>query len=519
MSFNEEKRSSSALKISIASLFYNILQLILAFVYRSVFVRYFSVNYLGLNGLFSNILTLLSLSELGITTPIIYRLYKPMAEGDTDQVGKLMWFYKSIYQYIFAVIVILGLSICPFIKLLVKDQSQIPDDINIYAIYLLFLFQTASTYLFAYKQSLLIADRKHYITAVFNMVTCSARYFVQIYLVIYLHNYVFILVYGIAVNLLSNILLSAYVTRKYKEIFLRYKPLEKKIKEQIFEDSKKCLMHRIGYKILTSTDNIVIAKTIGIVETGLYSNYTMISGYLASFFAELLGNYAGIIGNIITSDDMEHIYDVFKRLIFLSLWLNTTMTIMLYCFFNIFIRIWLGEDYCFHDFTVALLCLYFFLTNLRLIPNSFIGVSPLFTRDALRPLIQAVINLVVSILLALYIGIDGVIIGSIVCVLLTVFWREPYLLYKYFFKKSGWYYWMQVTRFIISLVMIIILFRFILGRFFINGFLQMLTAMACGIFFIQVFLVMVTFRMSEFRYFKDTIHQFYKQYRIKNNNI
>lgn len=509
----EESRHAAALKNSAASMLFNVIQVILAFVYRSIFIRYFSINYLGINGLFSNILSLLSLSELGITTPIIYRLYKPVAEKDYENAGKLMFFYRKVYRYIFGTILGLGFAVCPFIKYFIKDISQIPNDVNLYLVYLLFLVQTASTYLSAYKQSVLIADKKQYISTCFNIVFNIIRYAVQILLVVTVHNYIAILLSGIAINIFSNVSVSVYVTKKYQKIFENNCNLDKEIKRQIYKDSGKTLMHRIGYKILTATDNIVISKTAGIIQTGLYSNYTMISGYLSSFVAEFLASYSGIIGNVIAQDHKAHVHDIFKRLNFLSLWINVTATIMLYIYFNIFMELWIGSEYCYRDFTVILLCIYFFLTNLRQVPNMFIGVSPLFTKDVLRPFLQAVINLILSIMLSLQIGIDGVIIGSIVCVLVTVFWREPYLLYRYFFGRNTKEYWFQVLLFMMPSFAIIVFLKNILHYFLIANLVQMIAAMICTFFFIQILLVIIMRRRPEYQYYKSCIYGLIKKFK------
>ncbi len=501
----EESRHAAALKNSAASMVFNIIQVILTFAYRTIFIRYFSVSYLGINGLFSNILSLLSLSELGITTPIIYRLYKPVAEKDFENAGKLMFFYRRVYRCIFGMIMGLGIGICPFIRYFMKDPSQIPGDVNLYVVYLLFLIQTASTYLFAYKQSLLTADKKQYISTCFNIVFTIVRYTVQMVLAAKTHNYVWILLAGIVINIFSNISVSLYTAKKYREIFAGNCNIDKEIKRQIYEDSGKTLMHRVGYKILTATDNIVISKTDGIIQTGMYSNYTMITSYLSAFIAEFLGSYSGIIGNMIAQDHKEHVHDIFKRLNFLSLWINATATVILFSYFNIFMELWIGREYCFGNFTVILLCIYFFLTNLRLIPNIFIGVSPLFTKDVLRPFIQAVINLMLSIVLSMQIGIDGVITGSIVCVTVTVFWREPYLLYRYFFGRDAKEYWFQVLLFVLPSFIVIICLKRFLQYFIIINLAQMVAAVLCTFLFIQILFVIIMHKRPEYQYYKTCI--------------
>lgn len=499
--YNNEKRISSALKTSITSVLYYIIQIISALLYRIIFLEYFTLNYLGINGLFSNILTLLSLTELGITTPIVNRLYKPFDDKDVVKIRKLLKFYGTVYKYIFGVIIILGVLICPFIKFFIKDISQIPAEINIYFVYILFLFQTASTYLLAHYQSVISVDRKQYILNYVNIVISLVRYGIQIILVIFSRNYVLVLLSGIVINILANYLISIYVKKKYTNICNGEEQLDSKDKKSIFSDSKKVLVHRIGYKTLTATDNIIISSFIGLYETGLYSNYLMITNYLTNFVGQLLGNLSGIIGNVIVSDDKEHVYEVFQRLMFVCFWVSSSLTILLYGFFNEIIRIWLGVQYCFSTRTVTLLCIYFYITNLRTIPNTFIGVSPLFTKDVMRPIIQAVVNLVVSIILVQIIGIDGVIIGSIVCVFITVFWREPYLLYRYLFNKSFLDFWYIHIRFTLLTGILCYLLYECVNHYVINDFISLILVGGISAITIQLLFCILFRRNPAFKYF------------------
>lgn len=499
--FNGEEQAASAIKVTASATLNNIFLAILGVLYRTVFVHYFSVNYLGINGLFSNIIDLLSLSELGITTPIIYRLYKPIEENDNERVAQLMSFYKRVYQFIFAFITFVGLCICPFIKMLINDSADIPNDINIYVVYILFLAQTSSTYLFSYKQALLIADRRQYIVNIFQIVFNALKNTLQIILVILFKKYELILFCGILATVFTNYLFAVYITKQYPAVFKKRIVLDEKTKKSIFSETKVCLVHKVGYKILTATDNIIISKYVGIVATGLYSNYLLIYNMAFAFVSQLTGNLVAIVGKVIAQGDMDYAGKIFKRLNFLSLWINCTVSCCMGIFLDKLIELWLGSGLNLTKYTAGLITFYFFISNLRHIPNTYIGVSSLFARDALRTVFQVLINIVISILLVKKILIDGVIIGSILCVLTTVFWREPYLVYKELLHKKWNEYWKQLVMFFIPSVIIVSAFKAIFRYIAIDSFAKLII---CGIIVflvIQGVFVIMFNKTVEYKYF------------------
>ena len=503
--YNKESGLSAAKKSLGAACFYYAIQVAMNLAYRVILVQYFSVVYLGLDGLFANILTLLSLAELGVTEPIINRLYKPFKKQDGLAIRKYLTYYKTVYRYIFSVILFLGLVICPYIELFIKDISQVPTEINVYVLFLFFLFQTASTYLFAHYQSVLMVDRRQYTLHCMNTVVCLLRFAMQIFIVIYFGEYLLVVLVGIIVNILSNYAISRYVRYRYADFFLGNETLDKDIQKEILRDSRRVLVHRIGYKILIATDNIIISSFIGIWEVGLYSNYSLIVMYLYNLVNQLLGSLLGIVGNVVASSQEDYMYDVYKKLSFGCFWLTGTITVLLYTFLNPFILIWLGGQYCVADDTIVLLCIYFFISAIRIVPNIFVGVSHLFTRDVLRPVAQVIVNLVLSIVLVKRLGINGVILGSIACIVLTVFWREPYLLYKELFKKSFYLYWERLLQFAIWIIILSCGAGLAVKKNSVDSVLSLCCLGMCVFVLTQVVLIFVFKNAMEFSYYKDRI--------------
>ncbi len=446
--FNNEGRVQNSIRNSFFAIASQSVGLIMSFVYRLIFLRILDETYLGLNSLFTNILGLLSLAELGISVAISYRLYGSMHNQDSARTGALIKFYKKIYYCIAAIVLVVGLGVMPFLKFFIKDYSSIPVDTNIYLLYLIFLVQSVFSYLFSYRLMLFNSDQRNYITNIASIITTFALYSLQI-LVLYLtKNYLYTLIVSISVNLLSNVIMSAYAKKRYKEIFSSKENIDSAEKKEIFKETGALLCHRIGGKVVTSTDNILISSFVGIAILGAYSNYSLIVTSLVALLGQFLGAIGASIGNLHVADKQRE-EDVFLRLVFFNLFIVSFCAICFFVLIEPFIGVMFGYDLVL-NIDVAFICaLAFYIGNGRLINDSFISGCGLFVRDKLRPLIEAGINLVVSIILAQFIGIVGILIGTIIGQLCTVYWREPYLLYKYEFKKSQGEYWKLHIRFLL----------------------------------------------------------------------
>lgn len=434
--FNQQSRTQNVLKASFMGTACNLVNIILGFVYRTIFIRILSSSYLGINGLFGNILQILSFADLGISTAIVYRFYEPISQNDVHKVGQLMNFFKSVYRVIASVILVAGMSLLPFLKFFIKDTRELPPDVNLQLIYILFLLQTISSYLFVYKQTILSADQKQYITSLTQTIITLMRYILQVGVLLLTRSYTWTLAASIILNLTSNIAFSKWVGYKYRDVFSVKESISKAEKQQILDDTKATLCHKIGGTVLNSTDNIILSKCVGIVATGLYSNYSMILSSLSGILNQVFGSFTSSLGNAHIKQNAEQKYMSYRRLLFANLWITSVCTVCLYNLLNDFITIWVGADMLLSDLTVTVLCMQFFIETARIISMAYTNGCGLFVRDKIRPLIEASINLGVSIIMANLFGIAGVFIGTIVSHLCTVFWREPYLLYKYEFGKS-----------------------------------------------------------------------------------
>ena len=451
--FNKDSRTKNALKTSVIGGVTNIVKILLGFGYRTLFVFMFSAAYLGINGLFTNVLQILSLADLGIATAIVYRFYEPISHDDVHYVGMLMNFFGRVYRVIAIFILGMGLCFLPFLPYLVNSSDQLPSDINIYVIYILFLINTLSSYIFSYKMTILSADQKNYVTSIIDLVQTVLRYGVQIITLYMSHDYTMTLLVGIIATLLLNFICSSWTEGQYKEVFAVKDMLPKEDQKLIFSDTRACMYHKVGGTVLNSTDSIVLTKMVSLAMTGIYSNYSMLLTYIQQFIAQILGNFTASVGNAIQTMSQDDYYKLFKKINFAGLWVASIVSIGVYAVIDDFIGVWLGEKYVLDSFTTAIIVIQLYVTLSKITSGAFTNAAGLFVRDKIRPLIEALLNLVISIILTYYIGITGVFLGTIISMALTVCWREPYLLYRYSFKRSVIDYWKVYAEFTLLTVL------------------------------------------------------------------
>jgi O-antigen/teichoic acid export membrane protein len=413
------------------------------FCYRILFLKVLTIQYLGINGLFTNILGVLSLAELGIQNAIVYRLYEPISKDDVKKVGQIMSFFKRSYHVIALVILCLGVMITPFLHFFIRDVSEVPVDINIYYVFILFLLQTAASYLFTYKLTILVADQRQYLYSVISTGIAFAGYLVQTIVLVFTRNYMITLASGIAVILFLNWVASFWVTNLYKTVFSERSRLDQNEKKEIFSDTFAAMLHRVGATVLSSTDNILLSKFIGLVVTGIYSNYATVTTNLSNVLSMAFFSFTASLGNAHVALDKEDKYDLYKKALYVNFYVVGLTTVCLYELINDFIYLWLGDALFLGDLTVAFISIQFYMINARRVSMSYISASGLFVRDKPRPIIEAVLNLVISIVALRYIGVAGIFLGTIISCGVTAFWREPLLLYKYAFGKSVFLYWKE----------------------------------------------------------------------------
>ena len=509
--FNKDSRTKNAIKTSAVGGATNIIKILLGFGYRTLFVFMFSEVYLGINGLFTNILQILSLAELGITTAIVYRFYEPISRDDVHYVGMLMNFFGRVYRMIALSILGIGCCFIPFLPHLINSSDQLPGDINLYIIYILFLINTVASYVFSYKMTILSADQKNYVTSVIDLIQTVVRYAVQIIVLYQTKDYTITLFIGIVATLLLNFICSVWTEHQYKEVFAVKEMLPKEDQKLIFEDTRACMYHKIGGTVLNSTDSVVLTKMVSLAMTGIYSNYSMLLTYIQQFIGQILGNFTASVGNAIQKMSDDDYYKLFKKLNFLGLWVASIVSVGVYGVIDDFVRVWLGDKYVLDATTTMIVVIQLFITLSKITSGAFTNAAGLFVMDKIRPLIEAVLNLVISIILTFYMGISGVFLGTIISMALTVCWREPYLLYKYSFKRSVFDYWKIYLMFSGLSVMAGLVIAAIRPFIVVNSFGAVILEGMVVEVVINLVLIGVFFRSEEFRGLKGMLMRLLKK--------
>ena len=400
----------------------------LKFISRRAFVLLLGKEYLGINGLFTDILSMLSLAELGFGVSITYSLYRPVAQGDIEGIKSLLHLYRRVYQAVGVVILTLGLSLTPFLEFFVKEMPDIP---RLPLIYALFVGNAAISYFFSYRSTLLYVHHKKYIDALIRAGTALAATAAQILVLLLTGSYLWYLLIAIAATLVQNAAISFAAVRLYP--YLREKevqPLPGETLREIRRNVGAMILHRIGAVAVFSTDNLLISKFVGVVTTGLYSNYSLLRNFLNLMIDALSGAITPALGNLNATASKEEKRRTFCRLHFFSAWLFGWMSICLGCLYDPFIDLWLGEGYLLPRPAVLLIVANFYINSMRVPVASTKSAMGLFWDERYKSILEAVMNLAVSVLLARKLGITGILAGTMVSTLSLPVWIEPLGLYR-----------------------------------------------------------------------------------------
>lgn len=428
------------------------LGLIISFISRIFFIRILGSEYLGLNGLFTNILTVLCLTELGVGSAINYSLYKPLADQDIRKCQMLMQFYKKVYILIGVIIIILGISITPFLNFFIKDMPNIQ---NINLIYILFVINTAVSYFYSYKKNLIEADQKTFITTIYHYTCNILLHIFQIIYLIITKNYIGFLIMQIIATLIENILISKKADKMYPYLKNKRKiKLDNITKNDIISKTKAMMMHKVGSVVVNSTDNILISGFVSLTSVGIYSNYALIITNLNTIIGHIYSSVTASVGNLCANSSKTKQYIIYKNINFLTFWIYSFCSICLLVLFNPFIEIWIGKEYLFDISLVLVLVINFYISGMRKSVMTFKEAMGLFEKDKYKAIIESIINLIASIILVKKIGVLGIFLGTFISSITTCVWVEPYVLYKYGFqRKISLYFKNYLKQVILTIIM------------------------------------------------------------------
>lgn len=438
-------RSKKAIVNTLAGGLGTLLVGLLQFVGRVVFIRFLSDEYLGISSLFTNILSILSLTELGLSTAVCFRLYQPLSGGDSETIKAVMHYFRRAYFVIGWVVIGLGAALLPLLPHLMTGTTGLVD---VRVVYLLYVLQSAFSYWFwGYKAILLQADQKLYIVRFYHVIANLIVTALQLLSLMLFRDFLIYSAIGLLSAVLVNLFSAREVDRRYP--YLKEKScrrLDKEEKKSLFQDVSGMSLFKINTTIVNSTDNIVISAFINVKTVALYGNYQIIISGISQVAMQLFGGVTATVGNYYAEDTKEHNELVFRCIQLLCYWVYTFLGIGLLLFLNPVIQLCFGESRVFSPELVFLQVFYFVMNGFQRTSFIYRDACGLFWKGKARPVATAALNIVISIVLVHYIGLAGVIAGTIISWLLTTWWYDPCLIYRQAFSMPPRTYFAGYTK-------------------------------------------------------------------------
>ena len=505
-------RVQSATKNIVFGQIGNLVTQLLGFVLRSVFIAHLGDTLVGVNSLYTSILSVLSMAELGIGTALNYSLYKPVANKDYEKIKSYMLFYKKSYRIIGLVIAGIGLAISPFLPYLVKQPDGVTvRDLTLY--YFIFLFNTVSTYFVAYKYSLVNAEQKNYIQTNIITITKMITVSLQIVVILATGNFYAYLLTAAAVELLQKIYVSHYLNRLYP--YLKDKKVKKLTKEETGEvvtKTKALVLHKVGDVARLQTDSMIISGFINVTVNGFVDNYNMIMNSAANVVNIIFNSVLSSFGNLIATESKDRQYELFKVYRFAASWIYGFAAVGFAILLTPFITLWVGEERTLAFSVVGCILIDFYFKGERIVLSNFKTAAGVFEQDKYLALIQGVVNLIISIVLVVKIGLVGVYIGTIVSGLIANV-TKPIIIYHVILDRKAGEYFRDSVRYCLLLVIQYGIFygisRFVMKDITILTFLVMFVIIC--VVFNGIFLIVFR-KADEFQYLvKIVIGKFEKR--------
>lgn len=484
-----------------------IINVILSFCMRTVFIYTLGIQYTGVSSVFNDILTMLSLSELGISTAIATSLYEPLKNNDKDKIQKLMKFYRTAYRLIAAITMCIGIALLPFLKYLITDVPDISENISI--IFILYIIKTSASYLMIYKTTLLNADQKQYVIKLLETVCIIGRYVIEIICLLVFKQYMIYLVIEVISIVIQNYIVTKRAQKEYPYAFKKTKKkLDKEDVKKLLRDIKGLSMYQISSSIGNSIDNIIVSSFISTTVVGILSNYTLIRRQLEAIVKQFFSAIVPSIGNLAAEKDIEKQYIIFNRILYFSFVLVNFCSISMFIIFNPFIKLWLGKEYLMDVNIPFIIALDFFLYIILQAIASFRTANGLFVKGQYRPLITTCMNVVLSIVFIKKFGVFGVIFATVLCRIFTQ-WYDPFVLFKYVFKKPFRLfqikYWSYICLYLSGTVITFSTVNLLTVK---NLVFDILIRCLICIIIPNIWVAIFTFNTKEFKYFKSLLKKF-----------
>lgn len=501
----KRSRTTNTIYNFISSVGGQFLSILMNFIVRTVFISTLSKSYLGINGLFSNILSVLSLAEFGVGSAILYKLYDPIAKGDRHRITVLMNFYRSAYRIIGIAVSVIGLCLIPFLPMLVSDYDKLQGlNINVPFIFCLFLLKTVSSYLFfAYRSAIIQANQQEYLINLISYVFTIGAGIVQIICLYLFHDFVVYVVISVVQVIGQNIVCALLSNKIYP--FIGERTADHLGKDEITSIIKDCsalFLYKLNGVVLKATDNIIISIYLGLEAVGEYSNYYILYTAINTVFAKIYNSVSHSLGNLHTENDHKHEYKVFESVMLITAVLGGTAFVGVFICADELVLSWIGSKWLIAQPFSFLMGLELYTLSFRIALSKYRTTMGLFRQAKWRPLFGMLINLIVSAILVHSWGICGVLVGTIVADWTTMMWYDPIIIHKHGFQgASVWRYYLKYIKYFITVCAIALAVHLLCTHFFVgHGWLSVIVHAVICVITVPGVLIALNIRSPEGQY-------------------
>jgi len=468
------------------------------FLLRTVVVYSIGSNYLGLDSLFTSVLQMLNITEMGFSSAMVFSMYKPLADDNSEEVCALLNLYKKVYWIIGIVVCIIGVTLIPFLPSIIK--SGIPADINLYVLYLMFLTNTVLGYwLFAYKKSLLSACRREDVVSKITTLTTFLKTVIQFFVLLLFKNYYIFVGIMIIATLAENVLAQFFSNK----LFRRYSPkgsVRKESIHSIIQRIKGLFIQKICGTSRNSLDNIIISKYLGLAIVASYGNYYYILSAVHGVIAVATQSILAIVGNTVVINSPESNYNDMLKYNFMYMWLASFCTSCLLCIYQPFIVLWMGEGMLLSKTNMVLLCIYFYALCMGDVRSTYYNASGLWWEGRYRSLAEAISNIILNIVWGKIWGLTGVIAATLFSIIVINFGYGSTIIHKYYFKgiSSARFYLEHLYYAFITVLSSGVCYRLCMLHSFV-GIKAMFTNLVICVIATNTIWLLFSFRKQEFK--------------------
>ena len=504
---NRTKSSLLNLSVGVISQAAN---LVVGFISRTLFIHFLSVEYLGITGLLTNVLTVLSFAELGIGEAMVYAMYKPAKENDLPTMRKLMKLYKKMYTIIGIAVGAIGVFMSFFAEYFVESTPNIPEKLQF--IFVFYSVNNMLSYFLTYKKSLLIVYQKNYVVTSITQITTLCQHAVQIAIIAITRQYYLYLMIQMVFTVVNNLIISIVVNRKYP--WIKEKEDEKlpvDIKKGITKNIKSLSIAKIAGVVSNGADNIIISKLCGLATVGLASNYTLITSSVNGILWSGLTSITSSFGNFNVDSSILRRRELFDDIYLCSYWLYSFFSICIVTLANSFIELWLGIDFVLSEIIVLALVWIVYIGGVNFPVYVYSTTLGMYDKMKYPYLASGILNIVLSILFGLKWDVFGIYLATSISRLFTSEVFGAYYVYKYGLQLSPLKYLLKYCASFALFIANLTITKVLVSQIDVDGVMGFLLKIFVCVVVSNLIMLLVCFKTSAFKRVKTRILTLFKR--------